>query len=252
MAGSPRSSPAHLPLRPAARRGARDYLEKIFQIPFWLEPLDAASSRRMLRGFVGGRRAAARRAPGRRRTGAGRPATGHAGQRDGRCRALPAPARRAASARPLPASRELLPRSLEIEPLELACMDELAPLLGRSPRALKRFVNTYRLIKVRAEDPAALFREDAPIAPTARCCSCSRSAPARRTRRPCSWTPRSTPRPGASPPLAGDGEEGGRIDAWLTDAVSARWRELDAVDLRPWAGEVVRFTFHWHAQSRYS
>ena len=44
-------------------------------------------------------------------------------------------------------------------------MDALAPLLGRSPRALKRFINTYRLIKVRAEDPVAYLRDDPPLAP---------------------------------------------------------------------------------------
>ncbi len=31
----------------------RDYLEKIFQIPFWLEPLDPAGSKAMLRTMIG-------------------------------------------------------------------------------------------------------------------------------------------------------------------------------------------------------
>jgi hypothetical protein len=39
------------------------------------------------------------------------------------------------------------PDALQIAQDELAFVDELAPLLGRSPRALKRFVNTYRLMK---------------------------------------------------------------------------------------------------------
>jgi hypothetical protein len=30
----------------------RDYLEKIFQVPFWLEPLDTEAARRMLRGLL--------------------------------------------------------------------------------------------------------------------------------------------------------------------------------------------------------
>jgi hypothetical protein len=37
--------------------------------------------------------------------------------------------------------------SLEIGADELRLIDELAPLLGRSPRALKRFANVYRLMK---------------------------------------------------------------------------------------------------------
>jgi hypothetical protein len=36
---------------------------------------------------------------------------------------------------------------LEIYPVEVNAMADFAPLLGRSPRALKRFVNVYRLIK---------------------------------------------------------------------------------------------------------
>ena len=49
----------------------RDYLEKIFQIPFWLEPLDSGAARRMLRGILGTAPAApARRVT--RRTAAGR------------------------------------------------------------------------------------------------------------------------------------------------------------------------------------
>ena len=44
--------------------------------------------------------------------------------------------------------------SLEFRPEELDFMAGLAPLLDRSPRALKRFVNVYRLIK------AGLTREE--------------------------------------------------------------------------------------------
>jgi hypothetical protein len=32
-------------------------------------------------------------------------------------------------------------------------MERLAPILGRSPRALKRFMNVHRLIKVRSPEP---------------------------------------------------------------------------------------------------
>jgi hypothetical protein len=41
---------------------------------------------------------------------------------------------------------------LSIDPGELAFADRLVPLLGRSPRALKRFTNVYRLMKVRLDD----------------------------------------------------------------------------------------------------
>ena len=44
-------------------------------------------------------------------------------------------------------------------------MEELMPLTGRSPRALKRYVNVYRLIKVRWPDTADFMLEEPPIAP---------------------------------------------------------------------------------------
>jgi len=57
--------------------------------------------------------------------------------------------------------------SLEIRDFELSAIGDLAPLLGRSPRALKRFVNLYRLIKAgltAAEHNAFVHREEGVIA----------------------------------------------------------------------------------------
>jgi hypothetical protein len=47
---------------------------------------------------------------------------------------------------------DLSPSSLQFTDFEIAYMKELAPLIGRSPRAIKRFLNCYRLIKVRLND----------------------------------------------------------------------------------------------------
>jgi hypothetical protein len=107
--------------------------------------------------------------------------------------------------------------------------------------------------EVRATDPATLFRDDPPIAPyrailflLALCTGAPHAAAG-------FLDAAIDSRPGRVAELiAGEGEERGRIDAWLADDASVRWRGLDAVDLRPWAAEVVRFTFHWHAQSKYS
>ena len=49
-------------------------------------------------------------------------------------------------------SRELNPLGLRLEAHEVEAMEQLSSLLGRSPRALKRFVNVYRLFKVREPD----------------------------------------------------------------------------------------------------
>jgi hypothetical protein len=43
---------------------------------------------------------------------------------------------------------DLTPQSLKLTDEEIAWMKKLTPLLGRSPRAVKRFLNCYRLIKV--------------------------------------------------------------------------------------------------------
>ena len=40
-------------LGPGESATPHDYLEKVFQIPLWLEPLNADTSRRMLQGLVG-------------------------------------------------------------------------------------------------------------------------------------------------------------------------------------------------------
>ena len=43
---------------------------------------------------------------------------------------------------------DLSPQSLSLSDKEVEYMKELSPLIGRSPRAVKRFLNCYRLIKV--------------------------------------------------------------------------------------------------------
>lgn len=43
---------------------------------------------------------------------------------------------------------DLMPRSLTFNENEIKYMKQLVPLIGRSPRAVKRFLNCYRLIKV--------------------------------------------------------------------------------------------------------
>ncbi len=106
-----------------------DYLEKIFQIPFWLRPPPELGVRRMLRSLM----------------------------EEG----LPAGATAVSGGDAVKTSEGTVPpppvfkhrkhtvdaKSLDINPQELEHIDKLAPLLDRSPRALKRFVNVYRLLK---------------------------------------------------------------------------------------------------------
>ncbi len=166
-----------------------DYLEKIFQIPFWLEPMDEAARRRMVNGLVGaevagedGVRTKGHGAPGsgsedappghkEQEADAAAAAAGPAGEpqavegeggkpsdearEQSRAEQAQQPgvatgaeaAEAGADAAAEAADARARGESLEIEGPELWFMRDLAPLLGRSPRALKRFVNVYRLLK---------------------------------------------------------------------------------------------------------
>jgi hypothetical protein len=66
----------------------------------------------------------------------------------------------------LHAALDLNPQALEISDAELAFIEALSPLLSSSPRVLKRFVNTYRLINatlVGSDDDTAQSPTDAEI-----------------------------------------------------------------------------------------
>jgi hypothetical protein len=129
-----------------------DYVEKIFQVPYQLRPLDAGTTRRMLRGLlqrsgiVQGEDAPALDFGimpwGVRRTEDRPPARADDAQGG-----AGAPVAREAAAAPL---RDMTPDSLHLEVKEHRAMDEVAALIGRTPRTVKRFANLYRILKVRA------------------------------------------------------------------------------------------------------
>jgi hypothetical protein len=143
-----------------------DYLEKIFQVPFWLRAMDDKDSAGMVRGLLGASVAVepsaepegtggANADPARLAVGAGGAdeVAPHVIVPGG----LPGPGRPVTvgglSARPAAQTSEKVEEpqvnleSLIFRPEETEFMAMLAPLLDRSPRALKRFVNVYRLIK---------------------------------------------------------------------------------------------------------
>ena len=132
-----------------------DYIEKIFQVPFQLGDMTEGTTRRMLAGLVPLDDAASP-AVG---LGAGQPVGGVAGGFQ--------PARGSATSSSNAAGdgdgpRNLTPGSLQIERAELEIMQALAPLLGTTPRTTKRFVNIYRILKVRAQDRPQFLRERGP------------------------------------------------------------------------------------------
>lgn len=147
----------------------QNYLEKIFQIPFTLRPMDGRGFASLIGSLVpvsgdegvgdgtavrpadrtkpsatgspleeadGVNAAAKRRATGGAETTAGA----------GAGAATPVGGPAASQAREAPAAAEPPPRSLEVERWERAFMQDMAPLIP-SPRAAKRFVNIYRFIR---------------------------------------------------------------------------------------------------------
>jgi hypothetical protein len=104
------------PQRATGHVTPQDYLEKIFQISFWLEPMTSARTARYLGSLV---RTQARE----QGLVTGLPKDGLTGD-----------------------------RMVEIAGIELDYMRYLAAYAGPSPRRVKRLVNAYRLIKARLSD----------------------------------------------------------------------------------------------------
>lgn len=135
--------------------GARsqDYLEKIFQIPLWLRSMNRADAQRMVYSMLGqderpkGEVTEAPAAP--EANDAGEAATpAPQGAATGTSPVAPAgDAGASAERRPEAAAHVDQAKQMRVGPHEHEIIDSLAPLLGRSPRSLKRFVNVYRLIK---------------------------------------------------------------------------------------------------------
>lgn len=91
-----------------------DYLEKIFQIPFRLCPMDNATQQQLLSGLLGERFFEGR-------------------DEEGESSTVP--------------KLELEPREFDLYDVEKEYIKELHACLGRSPRRVKRFVDLYRLMR---------------------------------------------------------------------------------------------------------
>jgi hypothetical protein len=127
-----------------------DYLEKIFQIPIWMKPIDAVQRAALVKALLGSTAAPDPKAA---------PST-PTGERDLRSDPPRRPFRSHVSDSPLDgfsaavARAEETPDPLRITPEEAEFVDRVGPLLSDRPRALKRFVNTYRLLKASLPDIA--------------------------------------------------------------------------------------------------
>ncbi|HXH41032.1 MAG TPA: P-loop NTPase fold protein, partial [Thermoanaerobaculia bacterium] len=140
---------------PGYRVGARDYLEKIFQIPYWLNTLDLGATKRFVARLVEGDV----RTDGGTGEGRQQKAAGQDNSREA------ASASRGASTEEETTDRR--ERLASATPLQLSedesnCMKSLADLIGRSPRAVKRYINTYRIIRATVPQRrlASFLKED--------------------------------------------------------------------------------------------
>lgn len=115
-----------------------DYLEKIFQIPLWLRPVPAAQRAPVI-GTLLAKHLKRDLAAAEIRAGLARALEVHP---------------RAAPGEPMAHARAVAspPDPIEIDPSEIAFLPRIAPLLDGNTRALKRFVNTYRLVKAALSD----------------------------------------------------------------------------------------------------
>lgn len=159
-----------------------DYLEKIFQVAFWLRPLGDAGCHDLLMNLVPstsppGPNGDAQGGPGATnaepgaiaRDGGASPGpssglqagSGGLGLRGGSGGLSPPPGlptppfHRPPPPRPAWTPVTAQPKTLQITEAEREYMLTLAPIIGRSPRAVKRFINCYRLAKAML-DPGTL------------------------------------------------------------------------------------------------
>jgi hypothetical protein len=144
------------------RATPQDYLEKIFQIPFWVSPLGDQARLRIIHGLVAGSRVEEINAlePS--------PELDSSSSQDDKTQ-KPIPSVDITTLQPIQAfdpqgMTDPNPPGLEILEQELQFMTDLRTLLGETPRSVKRFVNVYWLMKSIALSQADDFISSDPFA----------------------------------------------------------------------------------------
>ena len=117
-------------MRPAT---SQNYLEKIFQIPFWVRPLSENARMRIVDGLVFQPLEFAKSIGGKEK-----------GQKQ---RVIAWPKSGQVQEYIAIEKTEMNPKGLETKIIELEFIEKLSSLLGQTPRSVKRFVNLYWLMK---------------------------------------------------------------------------------------------------------
>lgn len=135
-----------------------DYLEKIFQIPFWVNPMSKDASKGMITGLLPVRAATQNGSEKINNNNQGKEMTpenqvlldeaNNQGS-DTKHDTASGPQSNIGNDATKPASvpKSSDPGKLVLKDFELEYIQELAPYIGRSPRRVKRFVNIYRLLR---------------------------------------------------------------------------------------------------------
>ena len=129
----PSPTASHRPVTP------RNFLEKIFQIPFNLRPMSVSGFERLVRALL---------PPSTETSPLPAPPSGPAIAATPAINPVPAPLPASAPAPQPPPPAELDEEALLIRPWETEFAERLSPFL-RTPRAAKRFSNLYRILKAR-------------------------------------------------------------------------------------------------------
>jgi hypothetical protein len=113
-----------------------DYLEKIFQLPYWVQPLASAGKQALVHGLL------------RRSVRPEEQDTGPAGGNGSRGLRVGPAQEELAEHMLITFGTEFRPDTspLLLEPADLVMFEALAPLLGDTPRRVKRFVNICQLL----------------------------------------------------------------------------------------------------------
>lgn len=123
-----------------------DYLEKIFQIPFWLSPMTPSTTRRFVTRLLAGTTE-----PDEPKDSADIEPLPESDNGETEASERPEPATAAEPEHvPRTADQETESgdtRLLTLRERELRFMTRIADLFGRSPRSIKRYLNTYRIIR---------------------------------------------------------------------------------------------------------
>lgn len=257
---------------PIVAASPNDYLEKIFQIPFWLRSPNPDGVTRMLQRLMEGEPGPTVQVNGRG-TGGSAPSP-------------PTPTTPPANEQSQRPRFDLKARALAIEQDEQAYIRSLAPLLDCSPRSVKRFMNVYRLMKASLppEEQAAFLEDGGPLGAPYKIVllllailngmpayfdALRQALLALPQAEPISDAPdpvlmgpqdepgRDAPKTNLESIIAKIAESGGppsaegsRVSAWLNREFDQKWQTADPEVVRTWVVRVARYSFQPNQSAR--